>query len=234
MEEIGKFRMVSVDDLARFYYQGNRSQMEYALRLLSEQGLVERRTVTIPRGRLRVVFLRKEGKALVEQQKRETGSAGQAPQRVYANFVKPAEIAHDAAIYRMYQAEAKKIRASGGRIRRVILDYELKKKVYSPLAKVRRRLPPEEFRKRQAEVARENGLEVIEGKIPLPDLRIEYETREGEIAKIDLELATEHYKAGQVAQKTRAGFKMYIAGSTRRLGSAVWEERELTAEILSL
>ena len=72
------------------------------------------------------------------------------------------------------------------------------------------------------------------GKILLPDLRIEYETREGEIARVDLELVTDHYKPGQLHDKARAGFRMYRMAQDRSGSSAVWEDRELTAEILSL
>ena len=121
-----------------------------------------------------------------------------------------------------------------GRVRRVVvLDYELKKRVYSPLAKARG-LPPEEYRKLQDEVARDNRLAVVDGKILLPDLRIEYETREGEIARVDLELATDHYKPGQLRDKARAGFRIYRMAQDRSGSSKVWEDRELTAEILSL
>jgi len=154
-------------------------------------------------------------------------------QRIYAGLVKPAEISHDAAIYRMYQAEPAESRKHGVKIRRVVLDYELKKRVYSPLAKARN-LPPEEFRRRQQEVAQANGLIVIEGEFPLPDLRIEYETSEGERTKVDLELATGHYKASQLAGKIAARFKIYIGGSTASPTGVVQDERELTAAILSL
>ena len=75
-------------------------------------------------------------------------------------------------------------------IRRVVLDYEPKKNVYSPLAKARA-LPPLEFAKCQVEVPRSKGPKVVGGKIPLPDLRIEYETAEGDLAKVDLELETD-------------------------------------------
>ena len=116
-----------------------------------------------------------------------------------------------------------------------MLDYELKKRVYSPLAKAKaRQLPPEEYRKLQDEVARDNDLAVVDGKILLPDLRIEYETREGEIARVDLELVTDHYKPGQLHDKARAGFRIYRMAQDRSGSSAVWEDRELTAEILSL
>jgi hypothetical protein len=68
----------------------------------------------------------------------------------------------------------------------------------------------------------------------LPDLRIEYETRDGERTKVDLELATEDYKRFQIAEKSRAGFRIYIDGSRSGRTGVVWEEHELTVEILSL
>jgi len=54
----------------------------------------------------------------------------------------PMKVAHDAAIYRMFHKEAGLIEADGGTIKRVVLDYELKRKVYSPLAKARGAAPP--------------------------------------------------------------------------------------------
>jgi hypothetical protein len=42
---LGKFRVVPEDDLARFGYQGNYTQMASDIRSLSRQGLVEQRTI---------------------------------------------------------------------------------------------------------------------------------------------------------------------------------------------
>jgi hypothetical protein len=117
-------------------------------------------------------------------------------------------VAHDAAIYRMYQVEAGKIGAQNGLVKRVILDFELKKRVYSPLDKTQRQ-NPQDYKRTKARVAQENGLKVIEGKIRFPDLRIEYETAAGEAARVDLELATEHYRGDHMATKEKAGFKIY-------------------------
>jgi len=142
-------------------------------------------------------------------------------------------VAHDAALYRMYQAEAGRIEQEGGRVRRVVLDYELKRTVYSPMAKARA-LAPLEYARRQAEVAQANHLKFVAGKIPLPDLRIEYETSAGELARVDLELATHHYHGPQLASKAEAGFKMYAPEESVRHLSAVLEDREITAAILSL
>jgi hypothetical protein len=224
LQEIGRFRVVSADDLQRFRYQGDGSAMRQDLRSLRSQGLLSQRTLLHRGSRLAVVTLTKDGQKLLRRD--DQLSSGQA---IYAGLVKPREVPHDAAIYRMYQAEAASIRARGGTVRRVVLDYELKRKVYAPLAKVRPQLKPEEYAKRQAEVATANGLEVVNGKIPLPDLRIEYQTRDGEMAKVDLELATDHYKASQLAEKASAGFVVY-----GEAGGSKPEDRDLISEILSL
>jgi hypothetical protein len=229
LHDIGRFRTVALTDLAHYRYQGSAAFMQQDLRALRAQGLLQTRTVwSGPKSeKLALVALTKQGKRLLEE------SGSRSGQALYSGFVKPAEVRHDAAIYRMFQAEKQKIEQAGGRIRRVVLDYELKQKVYSPLAKAKR-LPPLDYARLQAEVARQNGLTVIEGKIPLPDLRIEYETPEGDLAHVDLELATGHYHGAALQAKAEAGFKMYAAdGSASRL-SRVLEEREITASILSL
>ena len=77
-------------------------------------------------------------------------------------------------------------------------------------------------------------LPIVDGKISLPDLRIEYETADGECAHIDLELATENYRPAHMSQKLRAGFKIYGVNSTSRGRRAEWEGRELTAQVLAL
>ena len=68
----------------------------------------------------------------------------------------------------------------------------------------------------------------------MPDLRIEYRTRDGEMARSDLELATQHYRAGQLAAKVDAGFKLYAPteGATRL--RSVLDDHDITAEILWL
>ena len=75
---------------------------------------------------------------------------------------------------------------------------------------------------------------MVGAKIPVPDLRIEYETRDGELAHVDLELVTEHYRGRYAADRARTGFSLYTphgeAGRLRRVLGA----RGMTADILSL
>ena len=75
---------------------------------------------------------------------------------------------------------------------------------------------------------------MVRGKIPLPDLRIEYETRGGEVARVDLELVTEHYRGRTLAEKVCAGFSIYAHAQDAAGLRRVMDQRELTAEILSL
>jgi hypothetical protein len=154
---------------------------------------------------LNILALTKHGKNLMRRCDQEARASRQA---LYAGIVKPREVAHDAAIYRMYQVEAAKIAAEGGRVNRVVLDFELKKRVYTPLAKAQRQ-NPRDYPRTQACVAQENGLKVIKGKIRFPDLRIEYESAAGAESRVDLELATEHYRGDHMAAKDKAGFKIY-------------------------
>jgi len=144
--------------------------------------------------------------------------------------VKPREIVHDAGVYRMYLAEAERIEREGGRIQRVVLDYELKKRAYSPLAKAHD-LPPLEYAERQQEIAKENGLQVVDGHLVLPDLRIEYEDAQGAARHLDLELATRNYRAAHIRSKAAAGFKVYADTRSGHL-AAVLDDHHLIAELL--
>lgn len=214
MREVGRFRTVLAEDLIRIQYSGDSARWNEEFAKLSAHNLIETRSVVITTHdrnhqahtrSLEVVVLTKAGKNLLRHFDRESRATGQA---FYAGFVKPREIAHDSAIYRMFHAEAAHIETQGGRVKRVILDFELKKKAYSPLAKARR-VSIEEYKRKQREIADDLGLKVVGGKIRLPDLRIEYEKANGEAARVDLELATEHYRGDHMAAKEGAGFKIY-------------------------
>lgn len=129
MAEIGRFRTLSIEDLALQRHSGDSAKMQQDIRQLSARGLVQKRSVWLgkEKDRLVVVTLTRAGKKALER----SGEPG----TFYAGFVKPNEMAHDAAIYRVYQAEAARIARQGGEIRRITLDYELKRKVYSPSPK---------------------------------------------------------------------------------------------------
>jgi hypothetical protein len=80
-------------------------------------------------------------------------------------------------------------------------------------------------------VAEANGLKVVNGRVALPDLRIEYEIQ-GQRAWVDLELATHNYRGAHLRSKAGAGFKVYIDSS--RPGSPVFDHHDLLGEIFAL
>src|SRR5207237_5516109 len=110
--------------------------------------------------------LTKAGRRLIER-------SGRVPneQEIYAGVVKAREAKHDAELYRVYQKEEDRIERRGGRVRRVLLDFELKKKVNRDLT----RLGPErDDPDKKRDVAERHGLRVVHGRIPVPGLHIEY------------------------------------------------------------
>jgi hypothetical protein len=141
-------------------------------------------------------------------------------QTFHAGLVKPREIAHDSQLYRLYQAEAARIEEEGGRVERIVLDYELKRDYQTFL---NRSDPPEgsSLHDDMRAFAEAAGLPVVDDHLELPDLRIEYETSDGRLEYRDVELVTEHYSRGQLAGKTAAGFALYrAAGAGRARGES--------------
>jgi hypothetical protein len=226
--ETGKFRVVDTGDLARFAYAGNRERMDSELRNLVRQGLAEQRNTSIFKKESRqVLTLTKQGHRFIRKQ--DFLSKEQA---LFHGFVKPKEANHDADLYRLYQKVAGDIERKGGHVLRVALDYELKEKLYRKLGEAQARKEARLDLKKQM-LVRELELRVVEGKVILPDMRIEYETSEGERARMDVELATSHYHGNHLAEKARAGFQIYARSQDADGLRRIRDEREITTAILS-
>jgi len=229
LSEVGKFRVVATNDLAEFAYNGDHSRMENDVRNLVRQGLaVQRGTSVLKKDSRQVLSLTKPGQHLIRRQEFVPDE-----QAIYQGFVKPKETHHDADLYRLYHKAADDIERKGGKVLRVTLDYELKERLYRKLGEAQAR--KDEYMPQHKQVfARELHLPIVQGRVSFPDMRIEYETQDGDRARVDLELATGHYHAQHLAEKARAGFEIYArpedAGGLRR----VRDEREITTAILSL
>jgi hypothetical protein len=222
MIELGKFRAIAETDLAKYLYSGERKPLRQDVHNLVRQGLVQRGRFEGPEGSPReLLTLTKRGLRLLNAN--HLVSDGQV---LYSSFVKTREANHDADLYRLYQKESTRIELRGGRIRRVVLDFEIKRKVNRDIAKLGTGA--------RAEIGERYGLRVVRNKIPIPDLQIEYETRDGNLGRANLELVTEHYRGRNVAEKARAGFSMYTPRGEGDKLRRVLDQQELTAEILSL
>ena len=227
LTEIGKFRVIAVSDLAKYAYDGNRARMEKDIRALARQSLVKDNTLEISQKKtLRVVTLTKAGHRVLKNTNQVADD-----QPIYHGLVKPREVKHDADLYRLYQKEVARIERGGGRPVRVLLDYELKRNLNRDLALLG---PEKDNADRKREVAEKHHLQAVDGKIPVPDLRIEYENPELELRHVDLELATRDYRPRAMAAKAAAGFSMYARSEDASRLRRVLDEREITAGILSL
>jgi hypothetical protein len=227
LKEIGKFRVIAVSDLAKYAYGGNPKEMDKDVRRLAQQSLVTDKTMEISQKKtLRVATLTKAGHRLLR-------NSNQLPdgQPIYHGLRKPREVKHDAELYRLYQKEADRIERSGGRPVRVLLDYELKRTLNHDLALLG---PEKDDANAKQRIAERHALQVVNGKIPVPDLRVEYETPELELRHVDLELATRDYRPRAMAAKAAAGFSLYARSEDASRLRRVLDEREITAEILTL
>jgi hypothetical protein len=222
LADIGKFRVVATADLTHLAYQGRSEQAQQDLQSLLRQGLVRKGTFAGPEQTPReLLTLTERGCRLL----RETHTIPKN-QAIYYGFVKRRDANHDADLYKLYSKELLRVVNEGGRNPRVVLDVELKRKINQDIAKLGRDARPE--------IARHHGLRVVRDGIPVPDVRIEYEQPNGEMARLDLELVTEHYRGRSIATKVKAGFSLYTPrGEADRL-RRVLDDHELTAEIFSL
>jgi hypothetical protein len=223
LRDVGAFRTITAESLQKHVYHGDKDCFRKDLRDLTDQRLIEIHPDSA--GKSRYVSLTRTGKAVTEAHLRSNQA-----QAVYSGIVKKRELRHDAAIYELYHKEAQHIAKSGGTPKRVVLDFELKKSINRQVSQIQK-LSPAEYERRRQEIADAHGLKLLEGKIQIPDLRVEYESREQEQSKVDLECVTGHYKARQIAAKTAAGFKLY---NQDYRGRSAERGEDLIGEVISL
>jgi hypothetical protein len=225
--ELGKFRVVPADDLARLGYRGDRSRMENDVKHLRHQGLIEQRNIEGHESYSKqVLTLTKEGHKLLSHHNFIPDG-----QTIYHGFLKPKEARHDADLYRLYHKVAREIDEVGGKVRRVILDYELKQELYRKLSRVD---PNKKLAYERIRVANEFDLKVVNDKIPVPDLRIEYEDECRELRHLDLEIATRDYRPQGLREKAKAGFHLFAREQDHAKLRRVLDTQEISARIFAL
>ncbi|MGA7174739.1 MAG: hypothetical protein WBG29_05360 [Candidatus Acidiferrales bacterium] len=227
LAELGRFRVVAPSDLAKHVYAGDSARMEQDIRRLKQQSLLTEKTLEISgKKTLRVATLTKQGQRLLRRANRLPED-----QQIYHGLRKPKEAKHDAGLYRLYQKEATRIERAGGRPLRVILDYELKRDLNRDLTALGRQKDDPDAKER---IAEKHHLPVVNGKVQVPDLRIEYENAHGELDRVDVELATRHYRPKGLAAKAKAGFSLYSHPEDASRLRRILNDQDLTAGILSL
>jgi Asp-tRNA(Asn)/Glu-tRNA(Gln) amidotransferase A subunit family amidase len=197
----------------------------------------------VGRTRTTLVTLTERGRDLLES-RRHRSASGQPRQAYYAGISKPRELAHDARVHAAYQRAAERLAEQGARIRRVVLEEELKADYQRFLQRGNRGRrdgggQPERNQDVIARWAREHELHCHDGHVDIPDARIEYDDRDGRRGVEDIEVVTPHYRGAHAAAKSAAGFSQYrtvgarvggVAGAGRS-GRAV--DPRLAEELLS-
>ncbi len=211
---IGAFRVVSESDLHDL--RDESSNPRRSVRHLEDEGLIRRSPLSSDD---RAVVLTERGRDLLEANRYERPERSYEPrQTFYAGLRKPRELTHDTKVYRAYQRAEERLRGQGGRVRRVVLDYELKRD-YQRFLHERNRgkkdcdgrpdREPEEI----ARWAREHELPYDDGHVHFPDVRIEYEDRDGWRRHEDIEVVTPHYRGAHAGAAAKSGFRCYAVVS---------------------
>lgn len=246
LREAGRFRVVRTADLRESLYNGKSRSLENDLKYLRDKGLIETQHVNLRRDgrrrtieRVEVVTLTKDGRRLLIKD-------GDLPkdQKVYAGLVKPREVEHDSQIYRAYRKEAERIERNGGTNLRVRLDFEIKADVQKAIYAARKADPQRDMAEIKQEVAQRHELPFVDGKIQIPDARIDYDLPRGAGEDIDqgsrtghqdIEVLTAAYHAGHLRSKAQAGFRNYASASDRSsLTAKIEDASHLMENILDL
>lgn len=206
---LGKFRVVDAEDLVRTTYRGDRPRAESDLQWLRQQKLIRAVSLRDAGKPVRLLTLTRDGYSVAHRD-------ASGDQRLYWGYVKPAEAVHDSHLFRAWDHEQTRLADERRKLRRIVLDYELKRDYFRKLNSPETRGTQ---RERQAEAARAVHLPVIDGHVRFPDFRIEYEDDRGYPGRVDIEVASDNYRDHHVATKASAGFRVYGSqGVARRFG----------------
>jgi hypothetical protein len=68
---------------------------------------------------------------------------------------------------------------------------------------------PDRSREEVEEWARDHDLPYYDDQVHFPDVRIEYEDKDGDVHHRDIEVTTEHYRGAHASSVSRSGFAVY-------------------------
>ena len=209
---IGAFRVVSESDVQDL--RDDSDSPSWSVRYLEDEDLIRRSPLS---SNDRAVVLTDRGRDLLEANRDVRHDRAHEPrQTFYAGLRKTRELTHNTKVYRAYQRAEERLRGQGSRVRRVVLDYELKRD-YQRFLHERNRgkkdcdgrpdREPEEI----ARWAREHELPYDDGHVRFPDARVEYEDRDGRSRHEDLEVVTGHYRGAHAGSAAKSGFTCYLS-----------------------
>ena len=214
LADIGIYGTVSVRDLAEAHFGGHPYTTRRAVNAWTREGLAKESTAKGPKGRpFKVLTLTRKGAAAIRDLDAGHGLDPGQHIRSAARLLQHAQLAHDTAIYRACGRERQRLLERGAAIRRVRLDGELKSAVARRSESARARDGRRAADAERHRVAGELGLPIDEqGRVLYPDAQIEYTDADGRSGRVNVEVASGHYRQGSVRAKAAAGFRMHANG----------------------
>ena len=215
LADVGIYRSVSFRDLAEAHFGGHPYTARRSVNLWIRAGALREHAAKGPKGNPYKVFtLTRAGAQLA---RRLAVTRGLDPgQKTWSGLVKHSELSHDTAIYRAVQVELGRLRESGARLTRVRIDAELKSAVARRIEAARSRDGKEAADKEQQRAAKELGLPVDEqGRVLYPDAQLEYIAADGRTGRVNIEVASGHYRDKSIHAKSKAGFTLHATRGNR-------------------
>lgn len=209
LQEVGLYRCASYRDLVEAHFSGNRFAAAKALQRLVRSGAMQKHQVRGPKGGSFTLYtLTKAGAALAQRLAVKRGLDPE--QRAWAGMVKPREAAHDADVAKACRKEIEALTARGARLRRILIDAELKGILAKRSEAARARKGKEEADRARRKAAAELHLPCDDqGHVQIPDAQIQYVDEAGNLGRVNVEVASDHYREASAKAKSAAGFSMH-------------------------
>ncbi len=215
LADVGIYRSVSLRDLAAAHFGGHPYTTRRAVNRWIRAGLMREHTAKGPKGKpFKVLTLTQRGS---EKARRAARGQGLDPQqRTWSGLVKRSELTHDTEVYRACGFELRQLAAQGASIRRIRIDSELKSAVARRSERARVRDGKRAADAARQRIAQELGLPVDEqGRVLYPDAQLEYTDADGRTGRVNIEVASGHYRDPSIRAKSNAGFALHATGAAR-------------------
>ena len=212
--DVSVHRVVAYQDLIDAQFDGHPYAGRRGIDRLKRAGLLEEGELTGPQGgSYKVLAATKGGARVAEKMVARHGYA--STQRTWAGLGRPADLTHDVAVYRAVIEARRQLAKQGAALRRVRLDAELRREVASRSEAARAQQGKAAADQARRRTAQELHLPIQrDGSVLYPDAQIEYEIEHPDgltTGRVNIEVASEHYRGAHLVAKAAAGFAVYPA-----------------------
>ena len=215
LADIGIYGAVSYRDLAEAHFGGHPYTTRRAVNAWTREGLAKESTAKGPKGRpFKVLTLTRKGSGRHPRPGRRARPGPRTAHKVRRSPppTRPARARHG-HLPGLRPRARQRLLERGAAIRRVRLDGELKSAVARRSESARARDGRRAADAERHRVAGELGLPIdAQGRVLYPDAQIEYTDAEGRSGRVNIEVASGHYRQGSVRAKAAAGFRMHANG----------------------